>query len=691
MSGARVAWTVFAGVAASAGAVTSVALGLGEPGHADRLAILLVIVTYAVVAAVILLARPGNTIGSLMLWGALAWGLGEALLAVGVYGALTSPGAVRGSVPGAVAIGVVGTSVRAVGWLVLALLVPLLFPDGRPAWPDRRMPVRLAVAAIGTFALAALVSPTALESRLEALPNPLGLPDELRGVVDVAALTGLALAAVTLAVAVAGMVRRWRSGDELLHQQLLWFAGAFCLPLLLIPLAPTPWARSWMFAAVALPAPIAIAVALLQRRLYDIHLAVSRTATYVLLSVAVAATYALSVAFTGALLGDQDAPWLPWVAAGVVAAAFLPIRDAVQRAVNRLTYGQWAQPADVLAESGRRLAGAADVPALLQTLVEQISSGLRLDRVTIVDARGRVLARHGERAEDPGAESEWPLVAYGLPVGVLRHSPGRLRVGDRALLADVAHQLGGVVHSAGLLETIRDAQERLVRAREEERRRLRRDLHDGLGPSLAALTLQVDTLRNRLALGQAPHDPAAPPAADVDLENELLRLRSGIQATVRDVRRIVEGLRPPTLDEEGLGGALHRLADDITAGSGLVVDVDAETPGAAVPAAHEVATFRVAQEALTNVVRHAGASHASVRLSVDGDLLTLEVDDDGAGTGLGRSGGLGLANMRERAQEIGGTLTVKSPCGGGRGTRVLLQLPVPGHGSVRGATEGAAS
>jgi signal transduction histidine kinase len=277
----------------------------------------------------------------------------------------------------------------------------------------------------------------------------------------------------------------------------------------------------------------------------------------------------------------------------------------------------------------------------------------------------------------------WPLLAYGVPVGELRHDPRRLRAADTRLLADVAQQLGGVVDAARLLTAISEGQERLALAREEERRRLRRDLHDGLGPTLAALTMQVDTLRNRLA-----HDSTAakatPAGSGVDLESELLRLRSGIQSTVVDVRRIVEGLRPPAMDEDGLDGALHRLADDISSGSGLVVHLDVDDPGP-MPAAVEVAAYRVAQEALTNVIRHSGAASASMRLDVDHDALTLQVSDDGSGPGPGRVGGLGLVHMRERAQEIGGTLTILSDQDTGRGTRVVLRLPLSHEGTTEGA------
>jgi signal transduction histidine kinase len=219
------------------------------------------------------------------------------------------------------------------------------------------------------------------------------------------------------------------------------------------------------------------------------------------------------------------------------------------------------------------------------------------------------------------------------------------------------------VHAAALLDVVRAAQERQVLTREEERKRLRRDLHDGLGPALAALTLHVDALRNRAGSGGAAED----------LEAGLLGLRSGIQGTVSDVRRIVEGLRPPALDELGLPGALAQLADRLTAGTGLIVDVDVPAV-LRVPAAVEVAAYRVAQEALTNVVRHAGAGRACVRVRpADGDLL-VEVRDDGRGVPGPREGGVGLGSMRERAEELGGRLEVDS--GPGRGTRVLARLPL---------------
>jgi len=473
------------------------------------------------------------------------------------------------------------------------------------------------------------------------------------------ALGGLGLVAVGLVVAVAGLVHRWRVGGELLRQQLLWFTVAVTAPLLLMPFIPTTFVEPWMFAVVTMPVPISVAVALFQRRLYDVHLVISRTVTYVTLSVAIAGLYAVTVGGVGALLHERGAPWLPWVAAGVVAVTFAPLRNALQQAVNRLTYGQWSQPADVLATTGRRLADAADVPVLLRSLTDDLARGLGLSYVEISDAHRRTLATHGA----PSATyDETPLSAYGQTVGALRYSPLRLRSADRRLLDDLAAQLGGVVHAAGLVADLRAAREHLVQAREEERRRLRRDLHDGLGPALAGLTLQVDTVRNGLEAGR-------------DADADLVRLRDGMVSTVLDVRRIVEGLRPAALDDFGLDGALPQLAHRVADESGIRVEVSLPAVLPAVPAAVEVAAYRIAQEALGNVARHSGARNACVVLALDGLGLRLSVSDDGAGDVRPRHGGLGLTTMHERATEIGGRLCIGASC---RGTTVEAWLPCTG-------------
>jgi signal transduction histidine kinase len=238
------------------------------------------------------------------------------------------------------------------------------------------------------------------------------------------------------------------------------------------------------------------------------------------------------------------------------------------------------------------------------------------------------------------------------------------------------------VHAVRLTADLQRSRERLVTAREEERRRLRRDLHDGLGPTLGALTLGLDT--TRLALAQ--DDPKA-------VDELLVELKSHTQDAVSDVRRLVYGLRPPALDDLGLVPAIRQqaanrgiLADAFPNGqgpswenskSGLVFRVQAPDDLPPLPAAVEVACYRIAQEAMGNAARHSGAGSCLVSISVDvaSGMLELEVADDGTGISEERKAGVGMSSMRERTEELGGTLTVEAQPEGG--TRVLATLPLP--------------
>lgn len=645
----RVALTlVVAALAVAFALVPPLFATAGRDGFDDA-AIVLVVATYAVVGAVIELARPGHPVGRLMLAGALAWGLGEALVATPL----------RSEVIGETAalVGVAGTAVRGVGWLLLVVVLPLVFPDGRPP----RYAGRLAAACVALLVLGSVLAPVPLEDRLAGVENPVGLGGPWSLAADLMAVGALVAASACLALAVTAMVRRWRRGGDLERQQVLIFAIAFALPLVLMPLVATPWVEPWMFALVMAPLPVAVAVALLQRRLLDVQIAVNRSVTYVGLSVALAGIYALVVGGVGAMLVDRGTPWLPWAAAGVVAVAFAPVRDSLQRAANRLTYGRWSAPAEVLAETGRRLADAADGPALLRTLTDELVDGLRLDHVEILDSTGRALAGSGV----PGTDThEVALTAYGSEVGTLHWSGRTLREHEGRLLDDVARQVGGVVHTAGLVEDLRAAQERLVAAREHERRRLRQDLHDGLGPSLAGLGFQVDTISNLVRSG----DP---------VDDRLDRLQSGLRETVAEVRRIVDGLRPAALDDLGLFVAVAELGHELVGAAGLDLTLDLPGHRPVLPAAVEVVAYRVAQEAMTNVVRHAGATSCHVAATLSRDVLALDVSDDGGGASQsapsGRGRGIGLRSMSERADEIGGRVEVSTLA---RGTLVSLRLPL---------------
>jgi signal transduction histidine kinase len=283
----------------------------------------------------------------------------------------------------------------------------------------------------------------------------------------------------------------------------------------------------------------------------------------------------------------------------------------------------------------------------------------------------------------PGAEPEaLPLVYQREEIGrlvIAPRAPGeRLSEADRRLLEDLARQTEVAVHAVRLTSDLQSSRERLVSTREEERRRLRRDLHDGLGPTLASFALKLDAARKLVR------------SKPEDTEALLSRLKDQTQETVSDVRRLVYGLRPPALDDLGLVGAIRQQAEShsFVAHEGFSGDtrgedepvffsIEAPEDWPSLPAAVEVAAYRIIQEALTNVARHAHATSCHVRISVDRarSVLELVVTDDGVGMPEGRRAGVGLSSMRERAEELGGTCDVNPNPDGG--TRVLARLPLP--------------
>lgn len=629
------------------GAVTAI-VTTGSRARFDDLVIVLAVAAYAAVGTAVELARPGHWVGRLMLLGSAAWGIGEGLIAVGLAGLAEHPDSTTYAV-----VGVLGTAARGLAWLVLVLALPLVFPDGRS---PSRAATALVTTSIATFTAGLLLAPTPLEDRMDTVDNPVGLPESWQVLADLMAIGGLALAFVSLAVVVVALVHRWRAGGERLRQQVLVFGVAFALPLLVLPIAASPLSRPWMFALATLPVPLAVAVAMFQRRLYDVQLAVSRTLTYVALSAVLAGIYALVVLGVGVLLQDRGAAWLPLAGAAVVAVAFAPLRETLQGAVNRMTYGRWSSPATVLADTGRRLADAADAPGLLESLTDEMVHGLGFRHAEIRDHSGTTLAATGDPQE---VTERLALTAYGSPVGELRWAGPPLRAADRALLDALSHQIGGAVHTAGLVEELRGAQERLVLAREQERRRLRSDLHDGLGPSLAGLAFQLDAVQNRMESG-------------LSVDGRLVRLRAGLGETVLEVRRIVEGLRPALIDDLGLFGAVTELGHGLADGCEIDLEVDLPEQRPSLPAAVEVAAYRVAQEALTNVVRHSGASRCTITGTITEGFLVLDVTDDGRG-GAEPGTGLGIPSMRDRARQIGGDVQIaaRHP-----GTSVTARLPI---------------
>jgi signal transduction histidine kinase len=256
-----------------------------------------------------------------------------------------------------------------------------------------------------------------------------------------------------------------------------------------------------------------------------------------------------------------------------------------------------------------------------------------------------------------------PLIYQNESIGTLILAPRQgepLSPADHRLLGALARQAGVAAHAVRLTADLQRARERLVAAREEERRRIRRDLHDGLGPQLASQTLIIDAVFHLL-----PHD--------TDRALELLRhLKSHSQAAIADIRRLVYALRPPALDDLGLVAALREQAAQYEQ-SGLAVGVLAPEPLPPLPAAVEVAAYRIVQEALTNVVKHAGARACTVELGL-AEGLVVRVTDDGCGLPEGRRAGVGTLSMQERAAERGGRLELVARPEGGTSVTAFLPL-----------------
>jgi signal transduction histidine kinase len=411
--------------------------------------------------------------------------------------------------------------------------------------------------------------------------------------------------------------------------------------------------------------PATLGVAILRYRLYDLDLVVRRTVAYAGVTAVVAGLYLAIVAVAQLAAGGGVSLGVHVVAAVAAAAVFQPVRTRIQQGVDRVFYGDRSRPYEAVARLGRQLEGALVPETVLPGAVETVAGALRLPYAAIElrDGENWVLtAEHGRRHGEPVS---FPMAYQAEVVGRMLVCPrGRaenLSAADRRLVADLARQAGVAAHAVRATAALQRSRAELVSAREEERRRLRRDLHDGLGPTLAGVTMGLHAAGSRVR-----GDPD-------EAERLLATLERQIEEAVADIRRLVYGLRPPALDEFGLVRALQLHAARMEESpQGLTITVDSPPEGLGkLPAAVEVAAYRIVTEALTNVTRHAGARCCVVRLSLNGSL-ELEVVDDGRGLPADLRAGIGITAMRERAAELGGTLTVESRQ---QGTRVRARLP----------------
>ncbi|HEX6299946.1 MAG TPA: GAF domain-containing sensor histidine kinase [Acidimicrobiia bacterium] len=568
-------------------------------------------------------------------------------------------------------------------FLLSVLLLPALFPDGYVASPRWRLPVKATVFAWVLFQAFLSFADRPTENWM------LNVPEEIRpsnplGVIPLSesalTLLWLLLLVATIVITIGSLVTRWRRAPHAdSRQQVKWviFAFAILTGLLALQEVLNPLLTglfgldlrgvlNLLIAVVTVGLAFAWGLAVLRFKLHAVDLVINRTIVYAILTVLITAVYVLFVVLVGAML-PLEQTGLALIATGVVAVGFAPVRGWVQSGVNRMMFGQRDDPYAVMSELGRLMSEAGTPEETLQTLVETVAESLKLPGAAIElekDGNWERQASHGGEPEESSSVVV-PLRDRGELVGrlvVAQRSPHEsLSEGDLSLLNSISGSAAAVARSVRLTSALQASRERLVLAREEERRRIRRDLHDGLGPSLAAQTFQLDEILERVH-------------SDPDRTVELVSsLKANNQQLIADVRRLVYELRPPTLDELGLAGALDAHIAQLEGSSELMVDVSTyPDPLPPVPAAVEVAAYHIVREAINNVTRHADATRCVAKLTAGGSELVVSVKDDGRGITGDDQPGVGVLSMRERTEELGGTFTLQQSSG----TEVVATLPL---------------
>ena len=625
------------------------------------------VVNIAVPVVGLLLAtrRPANRIGWLFLVAGLALGLTGFGGAYGLHGLVAAPG----SVPAARAGLWLNNWAWTIPFAALSFLF-LLFPTGRLR-TRRWLPAAWLVGAgFAVMTVDMLVAATLIWSH----------PFRSKGPAFGLAL--LVILTVALVVSVAAAIVRYAgsAGEERL--QLKWFAAA-ALGLAAIQVASF-WNDSVAVAVLSNLAFVglwaAIAIAVLKYRLYEIDLVISKAVLYGGLAVFITAVYAGLVAGVGTLAGSRSTPLLSAVAAAVVAIAFQPVRQRAERLANRVVYGRRATPYEVLSDFTRRIRGAYSSEDVLPQMARVVAAGTGAEQVVVwlrVGHELRPAASSGQPAGAgaaalvldgdalpalPGAGLSVPVSHHGELLGAIAIRMPRdeqLRPAGEHLVTDVASQAGLVLANAGLIEDLRASRQRLVRAQDEARRRLERNLHDGAQQDLVALSIKLGLAAS--ALGEDP-------AQARELIGELRSDAAGALANLRDLAR---GIYPPTLADRGLVVALSAQAGKFS----FPVTVEAGEIGRSTADA-EAAVYFCCLEALQNTSKYAGAAAARLRLRARNGSLSFTASDDGAGYDSRHTPmGAGLRNMADRLAALGGTFEVRSAPG--QGTTITGQLPFP--------------
>jgi two-component system NarL family sensor kinase len=455
------------------------------------------------------------------------------------------------------------------------------------------------------------------------------------------------------------VVVRWRHADHDTRRQLACLLPGGMIMLIGLVLDSYGLDNAWALTAGAVP--LGMAIAILRYRLYDVDLIVNRTVVWLIMTVLVVVSIAATVRILSDVLLTLTQAKAALLATCLVVVGFEPVHRKVQHYVDHLLYGDRDDPYLIIARLGEVLRRTVDPGAVMPLVSGTIAKSLQIPYIAVEleNRDGPVLVT--EYGREVAQTESFDMVSHGERVG--RLIVGRRSTGSRfsrhecRLLQDAAVQAAVAAEATRLNRDLQASRERLVTGREEERRRLRRDLHDGLGPSVAGMSMQIRAAQRMASEGS--------PVAAI-----LQSLAADLKTCTVELRQLVDELRPPGLDlglEAALRAECWRFNTD---GLSVSCQIDADLDD--LPAAVEVAAFRVVAEVLTNVARHSRAKncHVVVRHS---DALNIEISDDGVGFPPSAQSGVGLESMRERAAELGGTCTITSVAGAG----VVVRLDLP--------------
>ena len=612
------------------------------------------VLTLPTVGALLATKRPTHPLGWMLLTASVA---AFGLTALGDVGERLAR---RGS-GGIVADTLVWVSgLSFVGVVLLAVHVPLRFPDGDLPSPAWRRVERLAHAGTALFAFGLLLAPGPLAERDVA--NPLGFA-ALSGVTALASGVGFLALGVSAVAAIASLVARGRRGGPEVRQQLRWLVFAVALVVGSVGLL---WvnpvlglsedAAVLVFGTTSLVVlPGAIGVAVLRHKALDIDLIIRRSLVYGVLWLAIAAVYVGVAVALGVAAGSRLPVGVAVLLTVLATVAFSPARHWLERVADTWVFGPRSSAPQMLAGLGSALADTSEPEEIARSLAHTVSTGLRLTWAEVrLDGRQPVMVGTNDAAEALAV----PVVHAGTTFGTVRcgqrADPAKLTDADVELVSALAAHAGLALHSSAIAA-------RLVVAHETERRRIERNIHDGAQQQLVALMARLGVARRRFA--------------GSDVEPTLLDLQHELRVIMEDLRALAQGIHPSVLTDGGLVEAVAQRCDRLPIAVGL--HVDAGLAGLRLSDQIEGAGYFVVSEALANVLKHARASRVTVRLACEDGQIGIDVVDDGVGFDPGDHAG-GLGALADRLSALGGSLEVHSKRGSGTQVRAVLPLKAAG-------------